>query len=260
MESLLHILLESSSPKITLLIGKQGGEIINAVADNTSLTHRFGWIQLSPTMDTQLNNFITAQSIDEMFSKVKKQKVVVIEDIDTWSSIPNIIWDALRSPRVHMVVSGEKLRKVPKLVKLANFIIYKHPEVQHQDAEFIEICKNLFQSNFQKVRSAVSNDGISISNTIYESLVGSQIPLRAWISGMVPFLSWSNNNFDHNILEIYLLCVVYMIVLTGKVKIIDVSTIPSRYANASFMSKRNALQCSKEYLTRYDQLALTNTK
>jgi hypothetical protein len=262
MESLLDIILESASPSVTLLVGKQGttGTIIDTVADKTLTSHRFSRFQLSSSLETQLHNFITAQSIDEMFAKVKKIKVAVFEDIDTWSVIPNIITDTMRSPRVHMIVSVEKMRKVPKVVKLAHHTIYTSVKNHHQDAELLERCRSVCKLDFDKVRYVVSNDGISISNTIYESMIGSQVPLRTWISGMVPLHVWSNNNFDQNVLEIYLLCVVYMIVITGKVIITEVSTIPSRYANASFMSKRNALQCSKEFLTRYDQLAMTNTK
>lgn len=257
MSTTVELILKSPSPKAVLLVGKQGTEVVQQLQTYFEDSHRFSWMHNSSTLEQQMVNFCTARTIDEMFSKQKFIKVLVLDDIDTWSFIPNFVLEAIKNPKIHIIVTAERIKKIPKLTKLVSQVI-PVLESAKEEAEFLDICRKATKADFHTVRHLISNDGISISNTIYESLTDGQIPLRCWIANMSNHLTWSNNNFEPVVLEIYLLCVVYMVTLVGKVNIRAVSAIPSRYANASFMSKRHALQRTNQWLTRYDQLAITN--
>jgi GTPase SAR1 family protein len=234
----MEIFLQSPSPKAVLLIGKQGSgksSLIHQLQAYFEDSHRFMWMQNSAALEQQMANFITAQSIDAMFSKsTMRKKVLVLDDIDTWVSIPNFVLEAIKAPKVHIILTVERIRKLPKLAKLVSEVVHMNISSK-EDSEYLDLCKRLVKYDFNTIRHVISNDGISISNTIYESLTDAQIPLRCWIANMSSFLTWSNYNFEPVVLEIYLLCVVYMTVLVGKVNIRMVSAIPSRYANASFM-------------------------
>jgi hypothetical protein len=258
----LELFLKSSSPKSAVLVGRQNSgktELVHQLQICFEKTHRFCWMQYDPQLELRISNFITTKSIDEMFSKsTMRKKVLVIDEIDTWPTIPNVLLETMKTPKVHVIVLVEHVRKVSKLVKLASEVI-SMDKSSKVDSEDLDMCKHLVTADFETVRRIISNDGIRTSNTIYESLTDSQVPLRCWIANMSPLLVWSNHNFEPAVLEVYLLCVVYMTVLVGKVSIQSISTIPSRYANASFMQKRNALQRTSQWLTRFDQLAIQNS-